>query len=69
MTRSYKKVPIFGIAATSDKKDKQFANRRLRHKVKMGFWDLRLRDISSTWAFAKDGKRYWANAPKKALSK
>lgn len=64
MSRSRKRSPFCGnTKAYSEKQDKQLSNRRLRRKVHMGAWNLRLRDVSATWAFAKDGRhRFDANA-------
>ena len=70
MSRSYRHCYIFGCTtAKSEKMDKRFANRALRRKVNMGNYDLRLRDVSNVYGFDKDGKHYWPDAPKKAMSK
>ena len=64
MARSYRKSPYIGVTmAESEKKDKQIANRRLRHLVKQ---TLRrnpyallplLREISNVWMMDKDGRQ------------
>ena len=57
MSHSRRKTPVFGFtAAVSEKQDKRWANRRLRRAVRQGRRDLRLREVSNVWAFAKDGK-------------
>jgi hypothetical protein len=70
VSRSYKHVSIFGNCSHSDKSDKRIANRRLRRlnrelikSTPVELLDdvcyLSIRDVSSTWDFAKDGKHYW----------
>ena len=65
MSRSYKHTTISGITtATSEKRDKQLANRRFRrisrHRVKIDPEPLiDLNEISDIWDFQKDGKRYF----------
>ena len=65
MSRSYKHTTIFGITtATSEKRDKQLANRRFRriskHRVRIDEEPLiDLNEISDPWDFQKDGKRYF----------
>jgi hypothetical protein len=67
MSRSYRKTPIAGIAAAaSEKRDKQFAKRRLRRVVRQQLKDepeepvLPLkREVSDVWAMEKDGKRWF----------
>ena len=62
MSRSRKKEPVTAITtATSEKLDKQDANRRLRRmtreKVKKGAEELPvIREVSDVWDFSKDGK-------------
>lgn len=72
MSRSRKKVPIHGICADSDKKDKRAANRRYRRITKNALNCGRslptLREVSDIWSFAKDGKIYTPN-DKKILRK
>jgi hypothetical protein len=64
MSRSLKKTKIQGITtATSEKKNKQEANRKFRRiikqKVKSEKTELpELREVSNVWSFEKDGKRY-----------
>lgn len=65
MSRSFKHTTISGITtATSEKRDKQLANRRFRriskHQVKIDAEPLiDLDEISDIWDFQKDGKRYF----------
>lgn len=65
MSRSYKHTTISGITtATSEKRDKQLANRRFRriskHRVRIDEEPLiDLNEISDPWDFQKDGKRYF----------
>ena len=64
MSRSRRKTPVFGFTtAVSEKQDKRWANRRLRRAVRQGRRDLRLREVSNVWGFAKDGKKYRADCP------
>ena len=65
MGKSYKKIPIHGIAGNSDKKDKRIANRKLRSKVKQNLLYYNentklpiLREVSNVWYMDKDGKTY-----------
>lgn len=65
MSRSFKHTTISGITtATSEKRDKQLANRRFRrisrHRVRIEIEPLvHLNEISDIWDFQKDGKRYF----------
>ena len=65
MSRSYKHITISAITtATSEKRDKQLANRRFRrisrHRVRIEAEPLvHLNEISDIWDFQKDGKRYF----------
>jgi hypothetical protein len=64
MSRSKKKTPIQGITkASSEKSDKQHANRKFRRKVKQEVnaeHDLltKKREACNVWSFAKDGKLF-----------
>jgi len=64
MSRSRKYTPIGAITtATSEKRDKQLANRRLRaalrSAVALGADVLpEMRDVSDPWTFDKDGKTW-----------
>ncbi|AXG69524.1 hypothetical protein KORDIASMS9_01747 [Kordia sp. SMS9] len=75
MSRSYKKIKIRGITtATSEKKDKRAANRKLRRIIKQkNILEEtvlpKLREISNVWAFDKDGKIYDAEMIEKELRK
>lgn len=72
MSRSYKKVPIFGIAGESEKYDKKKWHRSFRKKSKdiihHSHFDLEELDntifpiekeVSNPWSMSKDGKHYW----------
>lgn len=65
MSRSFKHTTISAITtATSEKRDKQLANRRFRrisrHRVRIEAEPLvHLNEISDIWDFQKDGKRYF----------
>lgn len=72
MSRSYKKVPIFGIADQSEKYDKKKWHRAFRKKTKdiihQTHFDLDelentifpiKEDVSNPWSMSKDGKQYW----------
>lgn len=73
MSRSHRKAPIAGLTTvTSEKCDKQFASRRLRHVVKQRLKDkpeaqvLPLkREVSDVWMMDKDDK-HWFDANWKA---
>ena len=70
MSKSYKKTPIFGIAGSSEKEDKRFANRAFRrisrvllNKEEYEKIPIRMRETIDVWCMSKDGKSYWSNAP------
>ncbi|WP_299216517.1 hypothetical protein [uncultured Dokdonia sp.] len=75
MSRSKKKTKIHGITtATSEKENKQDANRKFRRtikqKVKSEETELpELREVSNVWSFDKDGKRYNPEMTEKELRK
>ncbi len=70
MSRSFRHTRIFAITtANSEKLDKRFANRRFRHAWKQGRDVTDLRQVSDEWVFAKDGKRYWQDASRQAMTK
>ena len=75
MSRSFKHTTISGITtATSEKRDKQLANRRFRrisrHRVKIEREPLiDLDEISDIWDFQKDGKRYFFSDEAKKFPK
>lgn len=75
MSRSIQKTKIHPItSAKSEKKDKQFANRKLRRIVKQEVSSekeeySKLREISNVWNFDKDGKKYNAKMTEKDLRK
>lgn len=64
MSRSKKKTPIQGITkASSEKNDKQHANRKFRRKVKQEVnseYDIltKKKEACDVWSFSKDGKRF-----------
>jgi hypothetical protein len=67
MSRSAKKHPIHGVtAAESEKWDKRQAHKALRTQTRIHQRAILseerpvplLREVSDTWTFAKDGKRY-----------
>lgn len=73
MSRSKKKTPIIGnTTSKSEKKDKQFANRKYRRIIKEKLNLAKreessqreeellplLREKSDVWSMAKDGKKY-----------
>lgn len=75
MSRSRRKTPIFGMTtAETEKQDKRIANRRLRAHERVALAigaDIvpTIRDVSSVWAFDKDGKRYWRQASSEDMRK
>uniref|UniRef100_UPI00404A94AD hypothetical protein n=1 Tax=Flavobacterium sp. TaxID=239 RepID=UPI00404A94AD len=75
MSRSEKKTKIRGITtATSEKENKQDANRKYRRiikqKVKSKESELPdLKEISNVWSFDKDGKIYDSEMTEKDLRK
>jgi hypothetical protein len=75
MSRSRRKTPVFGnTTATSEKADKRIANQRLRSHVRTSFAAgqepaIGIRDVSSTWTFDKDGKRFWCGATAEDMRK
>ena len=81
MSRSRRKTKIFGVSkARSEKWDKVFYHRRLRHRVAVSLREslregeepevlAHFREVSDLWAFAKDGKIYWGQAPEKEMRK
>ena len=69
MSRSYKKIPVFGncghASRSSEKEDKQLANRYYRHwaKQELREWGEEAllpqkRQASDVWDFKHDGKFY-----------
>ena len=75
MSRSKRKTPILpNCTATSEKSEKQKANRKLRRivKEKLAVPDGELpqkREISDRWNWGKDGKSYRADLSKKEKTK
>lgn len=78
MSRSRRKIPIFGITtATRDHRWKAMAARKLRHRVKQELtsrldgdrfagkrWDL-----VNPWSSEKDGKHFYAHADSRMMRK
>ncbi len=78
MSRSRRKTPIFGnTTAESDAEWKAKAARKLRYKVKQHLnapldgdrFAGKRWDIENSWSSQKDGKRWWAQATLKHMSK
>ena len=75
MSRSKRKIPIFpNCKASSEKSEKQKANRKLRRivKEKLALTDKELpqkKEISDIWNWGKDGKSYRADLTKKEKTK
>jgi len=69
MSRSVRKIKIFGHGGGSEKQDKRIANRKLRRAVHAGDYDARIRDVSNVWDFNKDGKSYWRGATSEDMRK
>ncbi len=74
MSRSQKKIPIFGIAgARSEKQDKRIWHKRMRalQRTKQSplanielesHLPVRVLEASNIWSMAKDGRFYWAKS-------
>ena len=69
MAHSRKKTPIRGNANGSDKRDKAWANRRLRRVVRTHIAQdssvealPQKRELSDVWDFTKDGKQRYNRA-------
>lgn len=69
MSRSYKKPYASYVSYSSNKKDKQVANRKFRRlnkilsKTNPGKLRYRLREVSDVWSFNSDGlARYVGNS-------
>ena len=75
MSRSRKKTPKLGISSsTSEKKDKQTANRIFRRtgkqQVKSGKEPvIDINEVMTTWEMAKDGKWYVKKPSPKQMRK
>lgn len=75
MSRSRRKTPICGMTtARSEKKDKRFANRKERRRVRLAIPldpDVlpHKREISNVYTFDKDGKQYVRNPNRKIMGK
>lgn len=71
MSRSRKKHSAAKIHGNSDKRSKQIANRKFRHRehlalIKERFHDLpnHIREVSNTYNFASDGLAHWMDIPR-----
>lgn len=69
MSRSWRKTPIIGNCAGSDKQDTCRANRKARTRnrviLRMTLDDSRLkglREVSNVWLMQKDGKLWFGNS-------
>lgn len=75
MARSFRRTPIAGITtAETEKRDKQKANRRYRHAVRVAIAEGRdhipnRRELSDPWDMAKDGKKWFGLAAAGILRK
>lgn len=75
MARSLRKTKIFGFTYTeTEKQDKRRWNRRFRKiSKKLIRLDkdapIKIQGITNRYDGAKDGRRYWSNAPKKEMRK
>jgi hypothetical protein len=75
MSRSRKKTPKLGFSSSdSEKEDKRMANRSFRHKAKQQVNTGKepvsdMNEIMTTWAMAKDGKRYVKKVDPKQMRK
>lgn len=75
MSRSKRKTPILpNCKATSEKDERQKANRKLRRivKEKLAVLEEELpqkREVSDRWNWEKDGKSYRADLTKKEKTK
>lgn len=66
MSRSYRKLSIFGNGGGSEKNDKKRANKKFRKINKMILDNgepeellVDVKEVSDNWCFSKDGKSYW----------
>ena len=76
MSHSFRKTPVVSCCKTralSEKRSKQFSNRRLRTRnrirVAQGFEPLILREVSNVWDWPSDGKYYSPNLDPSVLRK
>lgn len=80
MGKSFKKTPIFGNEAESDKPAKAQANKALRRAVRVRLHTLPIeedpevilpliRELSNTAAFPKEGKAYQGTLVKQQMTK
>jgi len=60
VSRSYRKTPICGLCADSEKWDKRKANRKFRRRVKISLATGRvlpeMREVTEVYTWNKDGK-------------
>lgn len=75
MSRSLKRIPIFGITyANSEKQDKRRWNRTFRKVCKNLLMKeheipIKIAAVTNVWDGNKDGRRYWKDAVKKDMRK
>ena len=78
MSRSYKRVPIFGIGMlgfnVSEKLSKRWANRKLRRRVRRAIAAGKeilpvMKEVSNPWCWPCDGWGYYRDADAKAMRK
>lgn len=76
MGKSYRKTKIFGNAGGSEKQDKRWCNKKIRHKVREQLEDEDYdtpmplpNEVHNVWGMAKDGKSYWPEATEKDMRK
>lgn len=76
MSRSKRKVKIFGNCGHSEKQDKRRANRAFRRKQRVAIHKedfeklpIDLEEVASIWSMSKDGKSYWEDASEKDMRK
>lgn len=75
MSRSIRKIPIFGIVKSdSEKQDKRRWNRTFRKVcknliLKQKEAPIKISAVTEVWSGDKDGKCYWRDANKKDMRK
>ena len=76
MGKSYRKTKIFPNAGGSEKRDKQWCSRKIRHKVKCRLKDEDFdspfplpNEVHNVWSMAKDGKHWWGDATERDMGK
>ncbi|MBQ6065023.1 MAG: hypothetical protein IJK87_15575 [Prevotella sp.] len=71
MSKSRKKTPIGTYYCPSQKRGKQFCNRKFRHRERILLCKdrpldlpLRTREVTNPWDLGGDGKTFWGFHPK-----